>query len=248
MNIIVTGGNQGIGYYLTKALLEQGHHVTVLDLDIAMILALTQDYPDALLPIRCDVRDSDAIQAAIAESVQRFGSIEIAVHNACICTFDSLAETDLETYRDVMDVNYFGALRLAKAVLPAMEKAGQGRVIFTSSGVGVTGFYNISPYASSKGAIESLAKCLSIEYEEKNISFHLFHPPLTKTKSSAPLLIPAEMMADPEVVGTGLAKRISKKNFVICHSSGQQCQLRMSYLFPLKMGRLMSMMTKRAGG
>ena len=57
-----------------------------------------------------------------------------------------------------MDVNYFGALRLSKLILPFMREKKEGRIIFTSSGVGVTGFGNISPYASSKGAIESLAK------------------------------------------------------------------------------------------
>ena len=69
-----------------------------------------------------------------------------------------------------------------------MRKAGKGRIIFTSSGVGVTGFVNISPYASSKGAIETLAKCLEIENQPYGISFHLFHPPLTNTASAAGLL------------------------------------------------------------
>ena len=84
-----------------------------------------------------------------------------------------------------MDVNYFGALRLAKTVLPYMQKAKKGRIIFTSSGVGVTGFANFSPYATSKGAIEALAKCLQIGNEEYEISFHLFYPPLTDTKSAS---------------------------------------------------------------
>ncbi|HBR25330.1 MAG TPA: short-chain dehydrogenase, partial [Firmicutes bacterium] len=82
-----------------------------------------------------------------------------------------------------------------------------------SSGVGVMGFINISPYASSKGAIESLAKCLNIEYQNDGISFHIFHPPLTRTKSAEPLPIPKEFMVPPEKVGVGLAKHINKKSF-----------------------------------
>ena len=246
MNIIVTGGNQGIGYYLAKALLNRGERVSVLDLDISRIQEITQDYSDRLLVLECDVRSESAINAAVVEIVQKFGPIDIAVHNACICTFDAMEDTSLETYRDVMDVNFFGALRLARAVVPKMAEAGRGKMIFVSSGVGVTGFYNISPYTSSKGAIEALAKSLSIEYQDKNISFHLIHPPLTKTASSAPLPIPPEMMADPEAVGMGLAKRLDKKSFIITHSFVQQCQVRLSYLFPLSLGRLMTKMTKRA--
>jgi gluconate 5-dehydrogenase len=217
-----------------------------LDLDISRIQDLTQDYPDRLLALECDVRSEGEITSAVLESVQKFGPLDIAVHNACICTFDAMEDTDLKTYRDVMDVNFFGALRLARAVVPKMAEAGRGKMIFVSSGVGVTGFYNISPYASSKGAIESLAKSLSIEYQDKNVSFHLIHPPLTKTASSAPLPVPPEMMADPEAVGKGLAKRLNKKSFIITHSFVQQFQVRLSYLFPLYLGRLMTMMTKRA--
>ncbi len=89
-----------------------------------------------------------------------------------------------------------------------MKSRKSGRVIFTSSGVGVMGFVDISPYASSKSAIEALAKCLAIEYQNYGISFHIFHPPLTRTKSAEPLPVPKEFMADPEKVGVGLAKQI----------------------------------------
>jgi hypothetical protein len=53
-------------------------------------------------------------------------------------------------------------------------------------------------------------------------------------------------MADPEKVGRGLAKNLGKKSFIICHSFGQRLQTRMAYRFPIKLGRFMSMMTRRA--
>lgn len=246
MNILITGANQGIGYFMAVELLREGHNVTVLDTDDSELLMLQHEYGQRIFPIVCDARDCDAMQTAVRSSIERFGGIDIAVHNACMCTFESMAKTPIETYRQVMDVNYYGALRLAKIVVPYMVQAAKGRVIFTSSGVGVTGFYNITPYASSKGAIESLAKCLLQEYKGTGVSFHLMHPPLTQTDSSAPLPVPKEMKAKPEIVGTGLARRMNKKSFVICHSPGQQFQIKLSYLFPLKLGGMMTMMTKRA--
>ena len=245
MNILITGANQGIGYYMATELLKHGNNVTVLDLEIPELLKLKEEYTMNLLPIECDVCDCDAIKSAVKHSIEQFGEIDIAVHNACKCTFESMEKTQIKAYQKVMDVNYYGALRLAKFVVPYMIQAGKGRVIFTSSGVGVTGFYNISPYASSKGAIESLAKCLLQEYKGTGISFHLMHPPLTQTNSSAPLTVPKEMQANPETVGVGLAKRINKKSFIICHSPGQQFQIRLNYLFPIKFGAMMTMMTKR---
>ena len=120
-----------------------------------------------------------------------------------------------------------------------------GRVIFTSSGVGVTGFAGLSPYASSKGALEALAKCLALEYAPDGISFHLIHPPLTRTKSAAPLPVPQAVMADPQIVGRGLAKRLTSRRFLLCHSVSQKLQTLLCYWFPRKLGRLMWAMTEK---
>lgn len=243
-NILITGAANGIGYYLVKQLLEDSYNVTVLDLETDSLSSLCEKY-DSFLSIACDVRDAKQMEVCVSESVKKFGSIDCAIHNACLCTFESMEKTREETYRDVMDVNYYGALHLSQTVLPYMKSQKNGKVIFTSSGVGVMGFVNISPYASSKGAIEALAKCLNIEYQNYGIHFHIFHPPLTRTKSAEPLPVPKEFMADPEKVGIGLAKHIQSKSFIICHSVGQKIQTVGCYLFPIKMGKLMSKMTAR---
>lgn len=245
-NIVIVGANQGIGYYLTKRLLELNHSVAVLDIDVSAIEELQSIYPQTVFPIIADARSLESIQSGVEKALERFEEIDVAIHNACLCTFESEQNTDYDVYQKVMEVNFFGALRLAKTVLPYMRKAKRGRVIFTSSGVGVTGFANISPYASSKGAIESLAKCLEMENADYGISFHLFHPPLTNTASAAGLPIPKEFKADAQKVGYGLADRIWSNKFVICHSFIQAAQMRFSYRHPLYIGRLMTKMTKRA--
>lgn len=244
-NILIIGANQGIGYYFAERLLESGHSITVLDIQINALEMLKEKYPKTLLPVIADAGNLSAIENGVQQAVKHFGNIDIAVHNACLCTFESEHDTDYEVYEKVMDVNYFGALRLVKTVLPYMRKAQKGRIIFTSSGVGVTGFTNISPYAASKGAIESLAKCLKIENEEYGISFHLFHPPLTNTKSASGISVPKEFKADAKKVGYGLADRIWSKKFVICHSASQAMQIKFSYRHPLYIGKMMAKATKR---
>ena len=245
-NILIVGADQGIGYELARSLLKAGNRVAVLDIRTEQIEQLKPAYPDSLLCLRADAADTESIAAGVDAVYQAFGSVEIAIHNACLCTFESEPDTALEVYQRVMDVNYFGALRLAKAVLPRMRDAGRGRLIFTSSGVGVTGFANISPYASSKGAIEALAKCLEIENSKYGISVHILHPPLTNTASAAPLPIPKEFKADPQKVGQGLAKHIRSKKFVICPNASQALSMFLSYRHPLRFGKLMTKMTERA--
>ena len=189
---------------------------------------LKKNYPDKLISITADAAKDEDIKNGVSETIKQFGKIDIAIHNACLCTFESESNSNYEIYSKVMDINFFGALRLSKAVLPEMRKQGFGRVIFTCSGVGVTGFGNISTYASSKGAIESLAKCLEIENQRYGISFHLFHPPLTNTDSSSKLPVPKEFMASPQKVGKGLARHIDSKKFVICHSFSQAMQMKLN--------------------
>ncbi len=101
----------------------------------------------------------------------------------------------------MIDVNFGGAANLVEAVVPVMKKQKLGKICFTSSGVGVSGYTNVCYYASSKGAIEALAKCLNIEYAGGGITFHIMHPPLTVTKSSSPFPVPKEFKASPEKVG-----------------------------------------------
>lgn len=240
LKIVITGANEGIGYFMTEFFLLNGHSVGVLDLKINHLEPLKAKYGDRLLLWVCDVRDTAQVTESINGIAGAFNTIDIAIHNACRCTFGPMEDTSEATYRDVFDVNYFGAVRLSKAVIPHMQAHQGGRVIFTSSGVGVMGFTDISPYASSKGAMESLAKCLSLEYQKMGITFHILHPPITQTKSSAPFPLPPEFKADPKTVGYGLAKHIHSKHFVICHSLGQKVQTKLCYLFSLKLGRFMS--------
>lgn len=243
-HVIVTGAAQGIGYFFTEELLAKGYAVTVLDLEPDRLAPLAEP-ANRLLALHCDVRESQQVEACVSKAVASFGPPAVAVHNACLCPFSALEETPEVVFQDAFNVNAFGARRLVKAVLPFMRAQRAGRIILTSSGVGVTGFAGISAYAASKGAIESLAKCLAIEYEGSGVSFHLFHPPLTRTSSSAPLPVPQEMMASPEAVGRGLAQHMEDSSFIICHSRSQRLQTGLCYHFPLAMGRMMNRMTAR---
>lgn len=161
-HVIVTGAARGIGYFFAEELLAKGYVVTVLDLEPERLAPLAEKFEN-LLALQCDVRNAQQIKTAVQKAISTFGPPVCAVHNACLCPFGPVEGTPETRFRDAYEVNTLGALRLSKAVLPYMKEQRGGRIIFTSSGVGVTGFADISPYASSKGAIESLAKCLAIE-------------------------------------------------------------------------------------
>lgn len=244
--MLLTGGNNGIGYFMVKQWLEDGNRAAVLDLAVDNLDALKAQFADSLLPVVCDVTDADGVQEAVRKTIRAFGSVDIAVHNACVCPFKNLDGLSLDDYRRTMEVNFLGAVIFAKAVLPRMLSQKSGKVCLTSSGVGVTGFTGISAYASSKWAIESFARCMRLEYRDSGVSFHILHPPLTDTKSSSPLPVPREFKASAEKVGRGFARRMKSRKFVIAPSFGDALSIRMSYLFPLAMGGMLAKMTARS--
>ena len=244
-NLLITGANQGIGYFLARQALLDGHRVSVLDLETNHLQDLAREFPGRLLYFRADVCDIRQVHAAVEDTIAAFRRVDIAIHNACLCTFGKEENADYAACEHVFQVNYYGALRLVKSILPYMRAEKTGKIIFASSGVAVTGFPGIYPYASSKGALEALAKCLNLEYASDDITFHIFHPPLTRTRSSSSLPVPKEFMADPQKVGQGLARRLFSKRFIICHSTGQKLQMIACYLFPIKMGQWMAKMTAR---
>ena len=117
-SILIVGANQGIGYYLVERLLESGNSVTVLDVQTNAVETLKEKYQKTVLPVIADAQNLSSIENGVRQAVDHFGDIDIAIHNACLCTFENEHDTGYEVYQRVMDVNYFGALRLAKTVLP----------------------------------------------------------------------------------------------------------------------------------
>lgn len=125
--------------------------------------------------------------------------------NPTVAVFAGFEQKTLEETHLEFKVNYFGCLNMIHAVLPVMKSQRNCVIHNFSSGVGLTGFPGIYDYASTKGAIEALTRTLAIEFKPYGITVNLIHPPLTKTKSAAPLGVPQQMMVDPTIVGEQLA-------------------------------------------
>lgn len=241
-NIIITGANNGIGLVLTQSLLEMGDCVIALDLSLEN---LDQAHPN-LLARECDVTYPQQVQPVVNETVGIRGGVDVLVNNACLALFKPYLERTLDDIRREFEVNYFGYLNMINGVLPLMLKQKSGVIHNVSSGVGYTGMPGMTGYTSTKGAIESLTRTLSLELADQGITVNIIHPPLTRTKSASGFGVPPEMMADPIKVGRGLAKRIGSRKPFITSDFPTALGLFASQHFPVAMGRFLSSMAKRA--
>lgn len=230
--IIITGANNGIGLGLAKALHEKGQSIVALDLSVENLGEV-----DSFV---CDVTDPDQISDTIKKILTKWGRIDVLVNNACLALFSPFEEKSPDQLRRELEVNYFGYVNMIRAVLPQMKLQGGGVIHNISSTVGITGFEGLSGYGSAKGAIESLSRTLAIEFEKYRIIVNMIHPPLTKTRSSSPLGLPENFMADAFKVGQKLAKKIGSDKRVITPGFSEAAGVFSVRLLPDFMGRFMS--------
>lgn len=242
--VIVTGANNGIGFYMTETLLEDGYYVAALDIDNENLAPLQSTYSERLLVSKRDVTDYARVKETISSIAEKWGQIDVLVNNACIAIFKPFEQKTIEETRREFEVNYFGYVNTIAAVLPYMKAKGKGIIHNVSSGVGITGFPGIYGYASTKGAIESLTRTLALEFEKYGICVNLMHPPLTNTKSASPLGVPAQAMDSPMRVGCNLAKRILSTKAVITPDFRTSVYLFFAYRYPLVLGRLFAKLTE----
>lgn len=236
--VIVSGAGNGIGYHMTVTLLADGYYVAALDISEENLRPLQPAYPDRLLVCHCDVTDESQVKAAVEAVAQRWGQIDVLVNNAALAVFSPFEEKPLDRVRQEFEVNYFGYLHMIAAVWPHMKARGRGIIHNMSSGVGITGFPGIYGYASTKGAIESLTRTLALEFSRYGIHVNLMHPPLTNTKSAAPLGVPIQAMDDPARVGRNLAKQILSTRAVIASDLRTAIYLLFAYRYPGALGKL----------
>jgi NAD(P)-dependent dehydrogenase (short-subunit alcohol dehydrogenase family) len=244
--VVITGANNGIGFHLTSSLLADDYHVAAFDLTGENLADLAETFQGRFRFYSCDVTDPVQVKDSIESLVRDWGTIDILVNNACLCIFAPFEQRTSREIQREFDVNFFGYLHMIQAVVPSMKAQGNGIIHNVSSSVGITGFPGILGYASTKGAIEALTRTLALELEPYGIKVNLIHPPLTNTRSAAPLGVPPQVMDDPARVGRKLARKIRSTAPIVTPDFKTAMALFVSRHFPGAMGRLMATMTQRA--
>jgi NAD(P)-dependent dehydrogenase (short-subunit alcohol dehydrogenase family) len=161
---LVTGAARGIGYETARQIHLRGGSVAVLDLDPERSREAAERIGERALGIGADVTDHGAMQAAVAEIVERFGGLDVAVANAGIAqsTIATVRGIGAEEWERVFEVDMLGVWRTVRAALPQVVER-RGHIVVTSSAYAfVNGFLN-SPYAVAKAGVESLGRSLRTE-------------------------------------------------------------------------------------
>lgn len=167
-SVLVTGGNRGIGLAIARAFQVQGDRVAVTHRGSGP--------PEGLFGVRCDVTDTDAVNAAFAEVEKEHGPVEVLVSNAGITADGLLLRMSDEQFTRVLEANLVGSFRVARRAVRGMLGPRWGRLIFISSVKGLQGAAGQTNYAASKTGLLGLARAIAREMGSRNITANVVLP------------------------------------------------------------------------
>jgi len=184
--VAITGAAQGIGAIMAKRMAEEGANVVVTDvLDTDACVAAINDAGGKAIGMSVNVTSDEELAAMVERAESEFGALNVLVNNASV--FTSLEpkpffQIDNDEFDKIMMVNTRGVHQATKAVLPAMLRAGGGKVVNIASGTFYYGPPGLSHYTASKGAVIALTRCHGRELGDKNIQVNAIAPGLTESE------------------------------------------------------------------
>ncbi len=202
-NVLVTGGNRGIGLAIARAFAEAGDNV--------VITHRSGEPPEGLHGVICEVTDTASVDAAFTAAEEIFGGpVEVLVANAGITRDTLLMRMSDDDFDAVIDTNLAGAFRCARRAATGMIRKRHGRIILISSVVGLYGSPGQANYAASKSGLVGLARSITRELGGRGITANVVAPGFIETEMTEVLpddqkkaylaSIPAGRFARPDEV------------------------------------------------
>ena len=181
---IITGGAGGIGRAAGRLFAEEGAHVILVDLDESALQEVVQSIGDESVSyVVADTTQPDQVQSFVNAAVDRHGGVDIFIANAGIeGEINSIIDTPVEMFDQVMSVNVRGVWLGLKYVMPIMRERGGGSIVITSSTAGVQGSEGMSPYVASKHAVIGLMRSAAMEGSSMGIRVNTVNPSPIQTR------------------------------------------------------------------
>jgi NAD(P)-dependent dehydrogenase (short-subunit alcohol dehydrogenase family) len=198
--VLITGSSTGFGRLFTQTLARKGHTVFATMRDpagrnaknAAEIRALAEKESLPIHVLELDVTNDASVEKAVAAAIQKAGRIDIAINNAGYPIVGLTEAVTTEQAQKIMDTNFFGCVRLNRAVLPQMRKQRSGLLLHISSGAGRVVFPAFTLYCATKFAMEALAEGYRYELAGQGIDSVLIEPGAYETPIFGNIVTPGD--------------------------------------------------------
>jgi short-subunit dehydrogenase len=185
--IWITGASSGIGEAFARAFYKEGANLILSSRREKALLEVKKSLGQETSNVKVvllDLTDTDSFSAKTKEALEAFGQIDVLLNNGGVSQRATVMESEMKTYRRLMEINYFGAVGLTKQVLPHMVERKSGHIIVTSSVAGKIGTKYRSGYAASKHAVQGFFNSLRQEMYQHKVAVTLLCPGFIKTNIS----------------------------------------------------------------
>ncbi len=186
---LITGGDSGIGMETAKFLVKEGVHVVLSDKENGEELDQAKkevekhlQHGAKIITMGADISIFEEVQSLADRIEKELGGAHIIFHSAGArgAADDFLKLTD-DDWMETIEIDLLGAVRVARAFVPHMQKLGWGRMIMVASENAFQPYIEESPYNACKAAVINLSKCLSRAYSKENILFNCISPAFVET-------------------------------------------------------------------
>lgn len=186
----LTGASSGIGEQMAYVLAKKGAKLIISARrkeQLEKVKANCQSDNVAILPL--DLEDQFSLPNKAKEAETHFGAVDILINNGGISQRDTIINTDLEVYRRLMEINYFGTIALSKSLLPGMISRRSGHHVVITSATGIINTPFRSGYGASKHALHGFYDVLRAEHHDDGIKVTMILPGFIKTDISLNALV-----------------------------------------------------------
>lgn len=178
--VVITGAANGLGRALSVEFYRRGCHLALIDIDEPALQSFKSKHEitgQTVSVHMADVGDSRAIDAASKKIIETHGRVDVLVNNAGISISQPFEMMQLNDFRKLFEVNFWGTVYCTKYLLPEIKKQKDGRVVNIVSDFALMGFPGKSAYASSKSAIMGFTNSLKTELQGTGVGMCLVIPP-----------------------------------------------------------------------
>jgi NAD(P)-dependent dehydrogenase (short-subunit alcohol dehydrogenase family) len=260
---VITGAGGGIGRAIAVSLARRRCHLALADIDEAGMAGtadIVRDYGIRLTLHRLDVADRAAVADFPAQVVSAHTGVDVLVNNAGVAlggTFEQVSDEDFEW---LFEINFWGAVRMTRALLPALRQSGDARIVNLSSVFGLVAPPEQVAYAASKFAVRGFSEALRHELEGSGVGVTVVHPGGVATSIAEKARVPAGVSAEeierrherfrkllrlpPEIAGETIVRGIERRKSRVLVGSDARLISMIARILPVSYWKVLAL---RAG-